>query len=185
MVFLQTLDFVPPGLERMDGTSAHSRGPQGGHDRDSMRHRRAADRDLVPAGRLPMRGIDDELHFPILDQVEKIRASFREFVNQFRRDTRGLEDTQRAFRRMEPETCRAEFPGNRHDLVFVRILDADENIARFRQGRLGRHLRLGVGDAEVGIQAHHFAGGAHLRPEGDVDAGKLDERKYRFFNRIM
>ena len=150
-----------------------------------MRHRRAADRDLVPAGRLAMRGIDDELHFPVLDQVEKIGAPFREFVNQFRRDTRGLEDRQRAFRRVDLETCRAKFPGDRHDLVFVRILDADENMARFRQGRLGRHLRLGVGDAEVGIQTHHFAGGAHFRPESDIDAGKLDERKHRLLDRVM
>ena len=45
------------------------------------------------------------------------------------------------------------------------------------QGGVGGHLRFGVGDAQVGVQAHDFARGTHFRGEQDVLAEETIERE--------
>ena len=72
---------------------------------------------------------------------------------------------------------------HRRDLLFVRVADADENFSAERQRRVCGHLRFGVGDAEIGVQAHDFAGGTHFRREQNVLAVKTVERENGFLHR--
>ena len=52
-----------------------------------------------------------------------------------------------------------------------------------REGRAGGQLRLGQGGPEVGGDAHHLPGRAHLRPEDGVHAGEPAEREDRGLHR--
>src|SRR5690606_29630578 len=52
--------------------------------------------------------------------------------------------------------------------------DRDEGPALGGQWPVGARLRLGVGGAEDGVDAHDLAGGAHLRAEDGVDAAAVD-----------
>ena len=49
-------------------------------------------------------------------------------------------------------------------------------------GRVGGHLGFGVGDAQVGVQAHDFAGGTHFRGEQNVLAEKAVEGENGFLD---
>ena len=61
--------------------------------------------------------------------------------------------------------------------------DRNENLPTQRQRRIGRHLGLGVRDAQIDVQAHDLACGPHFRRQQDVLAQKLVEGEDRFFDR--
>ena len=48
-------------------------------------------------------------------------------------------------------------------------------------GRAGGHLRLRVGEAEVVVDAHDFAGRFHLGAKEDIGAAELGEGEDGFF----
>ena len=56
-------------------------------------------------------------------------------------------------------------------------------VPALRQPRAGRGLRLGERGREVGGDAHHLAGRAHLRAEQRVGAGEAVERQHRLLDR--
>ena len=150
-----------------------------------MRHGRAADGYLVLPRSLAVRGIDDELHFPVLDQIEKMRAPLREFVDQLGRDTGLGQHVECSLGRVYGEAKVGEIFGNADNLAFVGVLHADEDVPLGRQCRLGGHLGFRVGDTQILVDAHDLAGRAHLRAERDVDPGEFDEGKHRLFDRVM
>ena len=48
-----------------------------------------------------------------------------------------------------------------------------------------RPLGLGEGAGEVPVDAHHFAGGFHLRAQQDIDAGEPVEGEHGLLDRHM
>jgi hypothetical protein len=71
-----------------------------------------------------------------------------------------------------------------HDVGSVGFFHADEDVALRGQGAAGGHLALGEGDAEVGVDAHDFAGALHFGAEDDVDAGELAEGEDGFLHAV-
>ena len=47
----------------------------------------------------------------------------------------------------------------------------------------GTELRFGEGALEAGVEAHHLAGGFHLRAQDGVDVGEAGEREHRLLHR--
>ncbi len=88
----------------------------------------------------------------------------------------------RAARGVQVETEVDELLRQLHGFRLVGVLDADEQVAPLRQRRTGGHLRLGVGQPEVRVDAHDLAGRFHLRPEGDVHARETHEREHGFLH---
>ena len=70
-------------------------------------------------------------------------------------------------------------------LRLVVIVDADEDRALFGQRAAGADLRFQERLAEVHADAHHFAGGAHLRSERRIDAGEFVEREDRRLHEVL
>jgi hypothetical protein len=63
-------------------------------------------------------------------------------------------------------------------VVFVRVAHADKHAPAQGQWRVRGHLRFGVGNAEIRVETHHFAGRTHFRREQDVLAMEAVEWKY-------
>ena len=64
----------------------------------------------------------------------------------------------------------------------VAVLDADEHPAAVGQLGEGAQLALGKGGGEIGINAHHFAGGAHFGAQHRVHTGEAGKGKHRFLH---
>ena len=126
-----------------------------------MRWATAAVRILTSSSRgvLPRGGVDDEADLAVLDHVEDVGAALGELEEVRDGDAGGLDGGGGAGGGVDLEAEGGEVLGARAATSgFVGVLDADEDVAGKRERRLGGHLRFGVGEAEVGVDAHDFAG---------------------------
>jgi len=73
--------------------------------------------------------------------------------------------------------------GEDGDTQGVCVAHADEHTAGQGQRRVRGHLRLRVGNAEIGVEAHHLAGRTHLGREQNVLAVEAVEREDRLLHR--
>ncbi len=62
------------------------------------------------------------------------------------------------------------------------VLDAEEHPAGKRQDLAGGQLRLGKGQAEILVDPHDLAGGAHLRAQERVHPGEAPEGEDRLLH---
>ena len=83
----------------------------------------------------------------------------------------------------DPEAEVVQLGGDADDRRLVGVGDREEHRAAVGQPRAGRGLRLGEGGREVGGDAHHLAGRAHLGAEQRVGAGEAVEGQHRLLDR--
>ncbi len=117
-----------------------------------------------------------------LSKVQGVGAAFGKLANAGDFQARLFQDSGRAGGGDDLKAQVGELPGDGGDFAFVGVADADEDAAAQGQGRVGGHLGFGVGDAEVGVQAHDFARGTHFRGEQDVLAEKAVEGENGFLD---
>ena len=87
------------------------------------------------------------------EHVEDVGPAFVEFEEADDGHAGGFEGGGGAGGAVDPEAERLEAEGEFRDGVFVGVADADEDVARKRERRHGGHLRFGVGEAEVVVDA--------------------------------
>ena len=147
--------------------------------------RRAADRVAVLDRRaLFLDRVDDQRDLVVLDHVDDVRAAFGHLVHRRHRHAGGRERRRGAARRDQRE---AELDAASRATSIARGLSLFLTLMNtrpcVRQPDARRELRLDERLGEGLADAHHLAGGLHLRAEDRVDAGELDEREHRFLHR--
>ena len=75
-----------------------------------------------------------------------------------------------------------ELADERYGLLFVFVLEGDEDVALARDLVARCQLALEVGKAAVAIEAHDFTGGLHFRRKRDVNTRELDKGEHGFLD---
>ena len=185
MVFLEGFDAEGFGFEGAEGAEGGLGGGEGGHDGDALVEGGGADADFVLAGDGAGGGVDDEGDFAVLEHVEDVGAAFVELEEAHDGDAGGFERGGGAGGAVDPEAEGMQAAGEVEDGGFVGVADADEDVAGKGERRHGGHLRLGVGEAEVVVDAHDFAGRFHFGAEEDVGAAEFGEGEDGFLERVV
>src|SRR5215216_856750 len=182
VILLKGLDVVAGFPEGGDAESSRASAAQGGHDGSVGIDSRGANANFVSARGLAGGGVDDELNLAIFEKIERVGTALGQLEDALNFKTGFFENGCGAGSRdkFEPE-IRKE-PGDACHFLLVRITHADKDASAHREWTAGRHLRFGVGDTQVGVESHDFAGGTHFRRKENVLAMETVEGKDRFFD---
>ena len=104
-------------------------------------------------------GIHDPLHFLVVDEVQQVRAATGDAEHGAGLDAFVVEHGGGAAGRIQFVSEVHELANERHGLLFVFVLERNEDVALARDLVARCQLALEVGKAAVTIQAHDFAGG--------------------------
>ena len=135
------------------------------------------------AGRLAGRRVNDELDLLVFEQVDRVGPAFLQFENALHFQAGVLEHVGRAVRRHQFKSQFGKLFGQFGGLRLVRIAHADEHATAEGQRRPRRHLRFGVSNAKIGVEAHHLASRTHFGRQQNVLPVKTVERENRFLDR--
>ena len=158
-----------------------------GVERRQRRDRRfdggAADAVVVGLLLAALEVVDDEIDGALPDHVEHVRRAFADLVHALGGDPVRFEQLVRARRRDERVAERDE-PAHQIDgVVLLLVADRHEHAAAFaRQPNPRADEALAQRAGERRVDAEHFAGRLHLRPEDRLDAAHLREREHRHFD---
>ena len=186
MKFLEGFHFEGSALLSLADTGGGGfAGGQGGHIGDAAFDGGFADVAVIFGAFFIVGGVDDQIDLTVGDSVQDIGAALLQFVDELRFDAGSFEDVVGAFGGNDLKAAVTELARHIHDLVFVAVIDADEDFAG--EGKLdpGSFLRLVEGFAEVLGDAQHFAGGAHFRPENRIDLREHIEGEDCFFHTVV
>src|SRR5260221_11308813 len=168
VIFLQRFHTIAALLEGGDAEGGSFGAAEGRHDGSPRINGRRADFHLVRARALAGRGVDDELDFPILEQVHRVGPAFGELEDALHFQPGFFQDRGCARSGRQFKTQLGKEPGDARHFLFVGIAHADEYAATHRQWPACRHLGFGVGRAQIGVQPHDFTRGTHFRREQNV-----------------
>ena len=114
-----------------------------------------------------------------------MRPAFGDLVHRRHRNSGSLQHKFGARSGDQFETQRHQIARGIDDLRLVTVLHGNEHAARLRQHGGRRKLALGKGRGEIGINAHHFAGGLHFGAEHRINTGEAREREHGFLHGDM
>ena len=117
-----------------------------------------------------------------MDEVQQVRAATGDAEHGAGLDAFVIEEGRGSAGGVNLVAHVHEALDERHCLLFVFVLEGDEDVAFARDLVAGSQLALEVGEAAVAIDAHDFAGRLHFRRKRDVDARELDEREDGFLD---
>ena len=121
--------------------------------------------------------------FAVDHVVDQIGMSFGDLLDAFDFDARFSQSPSRSFGGQQFVAQGLQASRQIDNLFLVSCGDTEEDLPALRQQDAGRQLALGKRDREPFADPHHFARAAHFRPEHDVDAHELAERKHALFDR--
>ena len=129
--------------------------------------------------------IDNQADLAILDHIHDVRATLRHLVYHSHGHARFSHHGSGAARGQHGKAHIAQTLGDVYRTCLVFTTHADEYLARRWQLYPRCQLRFYKGFGKRVAHAHYFAGGFHFRPKYDIHTRELDERKHRFFDRII
>src|ERR1700719_1697373 len=129
-------------------------------------------RPRIEQGLRPLRCVEYQLDRPILDGIDDIRPALRGLEDRFGGNPALDQEPLGARGRDDLEAEPGEQAQGLDDARLVSIANRHEYRAGAGQPRAAADLALDEGDLARAIDAHHLAGGAHLRAEHGVDTGE-------------
>lgn len=119
-------------LERADRLHARFSGGEVGAVADLMLHRAGTNFDLVLAGLMAARGVDDEMDVSILHHVDHVGALLLgKFIKSLHGNPFGFETFESAAGSMDLEAKFGEVTSDGDGAILVAIVDGEEDIALF------------------------------------------------------
>ena len=144
-----------------------------------------ADLGGIRNGLAPLGGVHDQVNLAVLDGVHNVRAALAYFVHFLDFESGFGEHLGSAPCGDQAEAHIHQIPCQTHHIRLVGITHTDEGGARGGQRLAGAQCGLGKGFVEAVADAHHLAGGLHLRPQDRVHGREFREREDRFLHRIV
>src|SRR6185369_6688442 len=170
-------------LNRKDCVDSRSCSGNGGKVGDAAYQGLPPDRERVGDSLGAMGRVDNHGNITVLDRVNDVRTPLKHFVHGLDLNPLLLQIDCRTTRGKDMKTGAAEIQGDRHEILFIGILDAYKDLAAGRKlhpcPELGFRKSLGKGI----VYPHDLAGRLHLRAENSIDPGEFDERKDRLLDR--
>lgn len=157
-------------LERLDALEGGLGPGQGGHNAHAMGVGGGTDLVFVLTRDLAGGRVDDELDLAVLDHIDRIGPAFVDLGQASDRHAVIGQDLGGAASRKDVEAEGDQLARGVDDEGLVGVFDREEDVTSDRQAGLGGGLSLGEGNAEIGIETHDLAGGAHLGREHDGGA---------------
>ena len=124
----------------------------------------------------------DKVDLLILDEVNDVGAAFMHTAHAAAGNAGRLNDSGRTCCGNQFEAGVMKFVGCDRHLGLIAVAHREEAQPRRRQLRGRGKLTLTKRFAEVAADAHHFARGAHFRPENRVDPHELRKWEDRFLD---
>ena len=116
----------------------------------------APDGHFIHLGFLAAWRVDDKINLSVFDPVHNVRSPFSNFEDRLDRNPIVDEDLSSPPRRNDLESQVDQLLGNEDDRPLVFVHDADKNPSLERHLETRRDLRLGKGEAKIGIDPHHL-----------------------------
>ena len=162
---MEGLDGEAMGAEGFDALEAGLGRGDSGHNRDLILEGAGSDLNFLGTGDGSSGGINDENDFAVLDQIHDIGAAFGQFEQGSDGDARigELAGGTAAGNDLESEIVKPF--SNKDGGVLVDVPYAEEDGARFGEGRLGGHLAFRVGQAKGAVDSHDLTGRLHFRAQ--------------------
>ena len=184
MILLQTAHFKSSEVVLVhEAFHGRGEGGDGRGDRNARDHSLGAHLDFVDHGfGAGFGGVHDPLHFLIVDKVEQVRAATGDAEHGAGLDAFVVEHGGGAAGGVQFVTEVHELADERYGLLFVFVLEGDEDVALARDLVARCQLALEVGKAAVAIEAHDFTGGLHFRRKRDVNTRELDKGEHGFLD---
>ena len=132
-----------------------------------------------------MSRIDDQVHPAGLHGINDVGTPLGGLKYKLGRNPSGGQGPLGAPCGDELEPDLVELVGDLYGQGLVGVLDAHKGSAARRQAAYSGDLGLGEGPFEGGVDAHHLAGGFHLRAEDGIDPRELDKGKYSLLDGVM
>ena len=128
--------------------------------------------------------VDDQVDLPGRNQVDRVRRALPH-LRHHAGDGHALltQGVGRPGRGDDGEAQIDEAAGGEDPAGLVAIVERHEHGALLREAVARGDLALGEGEAEGDVDAHHLAGGAHLRSQQRVDVGEAVERQHGLLHR--
>ena len=184
MVLLEAADFEAAEVVLVhEAFHGRGEGGDGRGDRNARDYGLGAHLDFVHHGfGAVFGGVHDPLHFLVVNEVQEVRAATGNTEHGAGLDAFVVEHRRGAAGSVNLVAHVHEALDERYGLLFVFVLEGNEDVACARDLVAGGELALEVGKAAVAIEAHDFTGGLHFWRKRDIDTRELDEREYGFLD---